>query len=330
MRNPGCKMRPCAMRHPRRLSIVVVWLLACGLTALASAPAEYVPERVFQTAHKAFADFEVMLADVSTADVVFVGEQHDDPNTHQLELALLEGLARRRPGRVIVALEMFERDVQEPLDHFQMGHMAEDAFLKIARPWPNYANDYKPLVEFARARDWPVIASNVPRTLASDVSKGGLDVLKAKSGDDVKWFAKDLQCRAGGDYFDRFADAMGEHPEKDAKGPGDAKAAEARQRLERYYAAQCLKDETMGESVARAFDMASVGGQKPLVVHFNGAFHSDFTQGTAERAKRRLPGKRVVVLSVLPVANLDTLSPDKKERKRADYLVYTTKAPAKK
>ena len=30
-----------------------------------------------------------------SADVVFVGEQHDDPNTHRLELAVLEGLARR-------------------------------------------------------------------------------------------------------------------------------------------------------------------------------------------------------------------------------------------
>jgi hypothetical protein len=43
-----------------------------------------------------------------------------------------------------------------------------------------------------------------------------------------------------------------------------------------------------------------------MVVHFNGAFHSDYTQGTAERVKRRLPGKRVVVVSILPQ---DTLGP---------------------
>ncbi len=51
-----------------------------------------------------------MLADVVSADVIFVGEQHDDVNTHRLELAVLEGLARRRDN-VIVSLEMFERDV---------------------------------------------------------------------------------------------------------------------------------------------------------------------------------------------------------------------------
>jgi uncharacterized iron-regulated protein len=208
-----------------------------------------------------------------------------------------------------------------------MGHTQEAEFLQTSRPWPNYAKDYRPLVEFARGKDWPLIASNVPRSVASDVSKGGLDTLKAKSGDDVKWFAKDLKCPTDDDYFDRFAEAMGEHPDK--SGPATPAKEADRQRLERYYQAQCLKDETMGESVARAFEMASVGGQRPLVVHFNGAFHTDFTLGTAQRAKRRLPGKRVVVLSLLPVDSLDTLAPNKAERKRADYLVYTTKPPKK-
>lgn len=304
-------------------------MLVFGLTTFVSAQSAYVPERVFNTDRKSFTDFEVMLADVAQADIVLVGEQHDDPNTHQLELALLQGLARRRTGRVIVSLEMFERDVQEPLDHFQMGHLDEGEFLKSSRPWPNYAKDYKPLVEFARTKEWPVIASNVPRSFASDVSKGGLDALKAKSGDEVGWFAKDLKCPVGDDYFDRFAEAMGEHPDKNDKStPASAKEA-GRQRLERYYQAQCLKDETMGESIARAFEIASVGGQKPLVIHFNGAFHTDYTLGTAQRAKRRLPGKRVVVLSMLPVESLDTVAPDKAERKRADYLVYTTKTPKK-
>src|SRR5215204_5730295 len=69
-------------------------------------PSGYVPERVFDTRAGAFSDFELMLADLARADVVLVGEQHDDPNTHRLEAALLEGLLRRRAG-VVVSLEMF-------------------------------------------------------------------------------------------------------------------------------------------------------------------------------------------------------------------------------
>jgi uncharacterized iron-regulated protein len=291
-----------------------------ALSIALGAQAAYVPERVFDSAHHEFTDFETMVADVAKADVVFVGEQHDDANTHHLELAVLEGVARRRGG-VVVGFEMFERDVQEPLDHFQMGHLTEEEFLKASRPWPSYGRDYKPLVDFAVRKEWPVFASNVPRTLATEVSKAGLDSLKAKSGEQAKWFAKDLRCPVGGDYFKRFADAMEEHPSTaSAAAP---KTEPDQPSIGRYYQAQCLKDETMGESVAQAYDAGAMGGKHPLVVHFNGAFHTDFSEGTAERAKRRLPGKRIVVLSVLPVANLDTLAPGKADRKRADYLVYT-------
>src|SRR5688572_32898419 len=87
-------------------------------------PPSYVPERVYDTRQKAFSDFETMLADLARADAVFVGEQHDDPNTHRLELAIVEGLTRRGVP-VIVALEMFERDVQGSLDQYAAATMAE-------------------------------------------------------------------------------------------------------------------------------------------------------------------------------------------------------------
>ena len=59
----------------------------------------YVPERVFDTRRSGFSDFEAMLADLARADVILVGEQHDDANTHRLEAAILEGLLRRGVAR---------------------------------------------------------------------------------------------------------------------------------------------------------------------------------------------------------------------------------------
>ena len=59
------------------------------------------------------------------------------------------------------------------------------------------------------------------------------------------------------------------------------------------------------------------------VVHFDGAFHSDFGAGTVERVRRRMPGRRVAVVSMLPVEDLDALTPAGEDLKRADYLVYT-------
>src|SRR3954470_19088179 len=160
-------------------------LLIALLPLVQAAPlpaTSYVPERVYDTRQKAFSDFEVMLADLARADAVFVGEQHDDPNTHRLELAIVEGLTQRGVP-VIVSLEMFERDVQPMLDRYTRGGTTEQQFLAEACPWPAYATDYRPLVEFAKAHQLPVIAANVPRRIAADVGKSGLGAIE-KLGDD--------------------------------------------------------------------------------------------------------------------------------------------------
>lgn len=291
--------------------VLGVLVLVLGSAVLAQS---YVPQRVFDTKTGTWSDFEAMSAALVSADVILVGEQHDDANTHALERALLESLARRRPD-IVLSLEMFERDAQAPLDAYLAGTLDEASFLKASRPWPKYQTDYRPLVELARERRWPVIAANVPRPLASGVAKAGLESLDALAPDQRPWIAADRQCPKDA-YFDRFAATMSGHPA--GEGP-DAVAKQAAM-VERYYLAQCLKDEVMGESIAR---VAKGPGEGPLVVHYNGAFHSDFRLGATERARRRLPGSRIAVISMLPVASLDNLAPSADDLTRADYLIYT-------
>jgi uncharacterized iron-regulated protein len=294
-------------------AVAAAGVLVAG-AAIGRAQSGYVPVRVYDSQAKQFADFETLAAVAAKSDVVFVGEQHDDVNSHRLERALLEALMRRR-GDVVLALEMFERDVQEPLLHFSMGHTDEAEFLAQARPWPQYARDYKPLVDFAIAHEWAVVAADVPRDIAADVAKSGLDALKSRPDAETSWFAHDLQCAPEGRYFARFRDAMTGH---DTAGPALDDAA-----VVRYYASQCLKDETMAESIAQAYAAGSIGGKRPLVISINGTFHSDYGDGTVSRTRRRLPGKRVIVVTLIPTGDLDTIKPDKDTRARADYLVYT-------
>ena len=294
-----------------------------GRPAGDSVPPSYVPQRVYDTRHKRFIDFETMLADASGADVLFLGEQHDDPATHRLEAATLEGLARRR-GNVVLAMEMFERDVQPSLDSYLAGRLSESDFLGRSRPWPRYATDYRPLVEFARAWKWPVVASDVPRRLASLVSRRGLKtIMDSISTTDRAFAARDLQCPHD-DYFGRFAKTMADMPSHSGDSTKES-AAERTAMIERIYQAQCAKDETMGESVASAFTAAPA---RALVVHVNGAFHSDYGLGTAERVKRRLSGKRVVVVSFVPVHDLDGID-GKPQRTLADFIVFTLAPPAR-
>lgn len=284
------------MKNEERQSVRFSWLLMGLVMIPALLVAQSAPAfKVFSVAKDGWVDFEPILDDLAKADVVLVGEQHDDEAGHKIERQLLEGIGKRRDA-VVLSLEMFERDVQEPLDHFAIGHIDEPSFMKDARPWPNYATDYKPLVDLAIDKSWPVIAANVPRSIAAEVSKGGLDVLSAKSDADKKLFARDLRCPTDDDYFKRFADAMAPHP-----GAGsDASPAMDASTVQRYYFAQCLKDETMAESIADAYSAGAAINHAPIVVHVTGAFHEEFHEGTAARVVRRLPQQRVVTVSIVP------------------------------
>jgi uncharacterized iron-regulated protein len=213
---------------------------------------------------------------------------------------------------------MFERDVQPRLDAYLAGALGEPEFLQASRPWKNYAADYRPLVELARARGWPVLASDVPRPLASLVGRAGLAALDTLNPETRAQVAETIACPED-HYFEAFVKLMGDLT---AHGPAPASGEDPKARMARMYQAQCIKDETMGESVARAWRPGR------LVVHYNGSFHSDFRLGTAERARRRAPPAQLLVVTALPVKELDRLRPSQQDRKRADYLLYVL-APVK-
>jgi uncharacterized iron-regulated protein len=304
--------------------LMIVVTVAAQAAAAVAPPPEYVPQRVYDTRRGAFTDFESMLADLARADVVLVGEQHDDPRTHRLEEALLAGLLRRDLPPT-VSLEMFERDVQGAVDRYLAGSIGEPQFLQESRPWPRYATDYRALIEMAKREGWTVIAANLPRRVASALAKAGRAGIEQLAAADRAMMAAQLECPHDA-YFARFAEAMADHSPADTKTAPAAPSpppAEQRASTERYYWSQCAKDETMAESVARAVTART--GKTGPVVHFTGSFHTDFGAGTAERTRRRLPGRRVTIVSMLPVADLDAIAPGGEDLKRGDYLVYTVK-----
>jgi uncharacterized iron-regulated protein len=297
-----------------RIARLIALVLLCGGAMNAGAQSGNASVRVYVRATGSFADTETMLADVARADVLFIGEQHGHVPTHRFEAALLDGVGQRR-GQIVLALEMFERDVQESLDAFLAGDMSEPVFMRDARAWPRYATDYKPLVDVAAARNWPVVAANVPRSIAAEVARLGLDALKRRPDAERALFAREVKCTSDSGPLRRL-------------GPGSAGRAtsavpsDAAQVIERYYLAQCLKDETIAESIARAYASGARGGKRPLIVSVNGAFHTDFGGGLLTSTRRRLPDKRVVVVSLIPVEALEAVAVDARERDRADYVVF--------
>src|SRR5690606_23877164 len=107
------------------------------------------------------------------ADVVALGELHQTPDVHRMHHQLISDLYSRRPNMVI-AMEMFERDVQTVLLQYLNGLIDEGTFRAQSRPWPDYARDYRPVIEFAKRHQIIVLAANAPRPLASKAAKEGL------------------------------------------------------------------------------------------------------------------------------------------------------------
>ncbi|MCS6885258.1 MAG: ChaN family lipoprotein [Acidobacteriota bacterium] len=255
---------------------------------------------------KTWTDFESMLAEVADSAVIFLGEQHDDKPTHRLQLAFLEGLSRRR-NQVVVAMEMFERDTQPLLDAYLQGRLTETEFLAQSRPWNNYAEDYKPIVEWARKQAKRVVASNAPRRLARLVSIYGPDILQKLELQDRKLVASEISYDRDV-YYDRFVEAMGMNPH------------ESGSTLERLFQAQCLKDDTMAETILQILTV--LGGARSVIVHINGDFHSAYRLGVVVRTQRRLPQAKIKVISFVPVADIDSVDTTAHEG-RADYVVFT-------
>ena len=262
-----------------------------------------------------------MVDKVARADVVFFGEQHDDAETHRAEVELLEAIGRSgRP--VILSLEMFERDVQPVLDDYLAGRITESQFLQRSRPWPAYSTDYRRLIELARERKWRVVAANVPRPLASAISRRGLAALDTLSTTDRRNAARDNQCPRD-DYHARFRESMRAHSPGSA--PSAASDSLPTAMAERFYLAQCVKDETMAESIV---DARLAAPKDAIVVHYDGAFHSDYSQGTVARVKRRQPGWTLAVISAVPVPD-PLAAPIVTQSGKADFVIFT-KRPAPK
>ncbi len=231
-----------------------------------------------------FDDAEVTpdgLADaLATADVVVLGEQHDSFPVHAQHWRLLRGLYERRPD-LIVSMEMFERDVQPVVWQYLLGDIDESEFLARSRPWSNYSGDYRPVIEFARSHHLELLAANAPRSVAARVARQGLDGLEPSP-----YIARSITA-PDDDYFAAFQLQMRDHP-------GTLGAGQ----LRHFYEAQCLKDDTMAETIVDRLAAAHRDGRRPLLVHLCGQVHSDHRRGTVDRIQRRDPELRIKVVGV--------------------------------
>ncbi len=210
------------------------------------------------------------------ADVVFFGEEHNCVLSHWMTLQLMKEWTKTDSLKKSFALEMFERDQQPSLDSLSNGTLALADLPAHTRTWPNYKSDYAPLLEFALAKNMPIIASNIPRKYASLLFKEGRDALKTLPQEE-----RNMICSL--DF------------------PVDRTLSQYKQLIEmeqhmtgkNFVEAQAIKDATMAEAVIKELEK----GNK--VFHLNGSYHSDFHQSILWYINQFKPGKKMVSISII-------------------------------
>ncbi len=322
---------------PTALAILVLPSVAAAQHGASAAVAatEGVDFRVYdgEGRPKLLAD---VVASMDGADVMLVGESHDDAVGHVVEARLLYGAAQRvgatsdDPERpVILSLEMFDRDVQDVLDEYLQGLITEGDLLKSARPWDNYGTDYRPLVEFARTHHLEVLAANAPRRYVNRVLRLGPESLDALSPE-AKRSLPPLPYPGPSDAYTSQWNALmkrmaaeARQAADSARDPADSAAAdEGMGAHEMKYAldAQALWDADMAYAITQALD-ARPGA---FVLHVSGAFHVERGTGIPEDVQRYRPGTRVVTVVIDPTADVDTFV-ESEDKGLGDFVVLTRK-----
>lgn len=228
--------------------------------------------------------YKKMLKQLAKADVVFFGEEHNNPIAHWLEFELTKDLAENR--QLILGAEMFETDNQQALSDYVSGKIVEDTLKVKARFWKNYKTDYKPLVEFAKEHNLKFIATNVPRTYASLVYHKGFEGLDTLPEVEKQWFPK--------------------MPIKyDANLPGYVKMLSmmAGHGGENLPKSQALKDATMANAIAKNYENGK------LFFHFNGSYHSNNFEGILWYLKQQLPQIKTLTISLAEQKLVDKVDP---------------------
>ncbi len=256
-----------------------------------------------------------VVADFAERDVLFLGEEHDSTPGHEMQLQLIQAL-HKLDLDLVISMEQFERDVQGVLNDYLAGRIDEEEFLANSRPWPNYKEHYRPIVEFAKEHNLDIIAGNVPRRIASDVAKGD-----TPAPADAAFVPRSTSAPEDA-YWRNFQGVMGGHGGTGGHGGGDDNG----QSMQRFYAAQCLKDDAMAEAITDY--LAVHPHRQPLVVHLCGKFHSDGGLGTVSRLVDRAPLLQVGVLSMQTFSGDD--KPEMSDlRNRAHYVLLMRKPEEK-
>jgi len=238
--------------------------------------------------------YKKLLKAAAEANVVLFGEEHDNALIHWLQLELTKDLAQTKP--LVLGAEMIEADNQPQLNEYLAGTIDQKKFDTVARLWNNHKTDYKPLVDFAKEKHFPFIATNIPRRYASMVYKKGFDVLFSLTDQEKSWIAPlPIAYDATLPGYVKMLEMSGSHG-------GD-----------NLPKAQAVKDATMAHNIALN---AKAG---TIFIHYNGTYHSDNFEGINWYLNKEKAGLKIVTIAAVSQQDISKL--DKEQLAKADFII---------
>lgn len=258
-------------------SITQLCALSLGIFVICSTQTHGIPPQFYTEAITipVISSRAAILDELVKADVIYLGETHNNPDDHKAQLEILQRLHQRNP-KIAIAMEMFQRPYQSIIDRYLAGELTEAELIEQTEyekrwgfPWEYYA----PLLRFAKDNKLPVLALNTPTEITRKVARHGLESLTL---DEQKHIPPLTEIRTDNpDYRKMIQEIYAEHQEGSH---GNSTS------FERFFTTQVLWDETMAETIAQ-FITPNPDYQ---VVVIAGKGHIIYGYGIPSRVARRI------------------------------------------
>lgn len=208
------------------------------------------------------------MGQINDAQIVLVGETHTRWDHHLVQLEVLKQLYQQSP-KLALGVEWFQQPFQKHLDDYVAGKITEDEMLHLTDYFERWTYDYRlyrPIIQYAREQNIPIVALNASRELTNALSKSGFDdlpaELKAQLPGSYDWTDKA--------YENRLRSAFESHPDYPGK-------------FEDFLRIQLTWDESMAE---RAAQYLQQNPQTRMLI-LAGSGHIAYGSGIPKRIKRR-------------------------------------------
>jgi uncharacterized iron-regulated protein len=274
-------------------------LLAASLLAACSSvpqkPADPLAGRIFTSVDGTEVKEQEFMDELAKADVIYLGEKHDQPEHHRLQLQVLQSLLDRglKPA---IGLEMLSVEETSTAMIYTQGtahapaHKADftaEDWLRGKLGWTGIGNAnwqyYGPILVKAREHKLTVFGADLPQSLRSRISKLGKSGLSpVEAGQIIDTGLDDNNYRQF--MYDRFKHAHCGWGSDDY--------------LSRLYDNWLARNDTMAKGILQTLEEAD---NRPVILVVGGG-HTQFNMGVYERVQHQAPDLKQVNIGFVTLA----------------------------